>query len=90
MTMSSSQWGREFRALCDEAFDRALRSTSNSSQWGREFRALCDAGIEVTSQMTPQGLNGAANSARSVTDEMTGSIAHIVMVSMGPRIPRAL
>ena len=40
-----SQWGREFRALCDvkNAFKGTMDATK--SQWGREFRALCDENL---------------------------------------------
>ena len=39
---SVSQWGREFRALCDPQRRTKATSSSPLSQWGREFRALCD------------------------------------------------
>ena len=85
-----SQWGREFRALCDLGELLIAAIFLGLSQWGREFRALCDGPRPVRSHSRRPRLNGAANSARSVTATEDDLIALAQDVSMGPRIPRAL
>ena len=40
-----SQWGREFRALCDMHDPERDVTVIFPSQWGREFRALCDRSV---------------------------------------------
>ena len=69
---------------------QVVRSGRDESQWGREFRARCDLRVLSMQHSLLPSLNGAANSARAVTSSCCFSLRILRLVSMGPRIPRAL